>query len=627
IAGTGIARLAAEKGLSVLLAEKSTLAAGASSKSTKLIHAGIRYLLNAYNKAHKGEFIDAWKEFIFVFRASRERRRIQETFPDLVQNIPIFIPIYRHNRRGRLITFCGVWLYYFCSLAAGGNLPRPRFLLTKKAVLKKAPQLNPQGLKGGFIYWDSYADDVKLVLENSRVAKEFGAQIQENCEIVQYNFDQDAACYNVTLRDTASLEESVVRARKLVNAAGAWIDQVRQRTDQTKFGRFILPRSGAHLNLKLQVLPLSIVVEVPDGRMVFLINIPESDKSRLGTTEREVSDLEDVKATDEDKEELFTAINQVLASPLTREDILSDDAGVRPLACPSKPTSSSEVSREHKINIDSDGVINVCGVKITDHLRAAREVIKLLGLLSAFALAIYFAAHLGPVTHTSGTELLGKSSVMLGLSGCLYNYVKYKPKSCPDSLDLFPSNPEEGEESGGNGGVPWPYDVARTMDGEPLSFWQAIVVKIVAGVYYLTSFGFKKGFEKLYYADHINIDRIRNYSKIENNIKVWITLQNIKRGGRVRAGPESLFSFLTRLNIKLHGFNIFGCIILNPVDPSQFRRTIIHEILSLSKYSHGYAHGYTYELTRKSDEKLPATGQRAVAVMPAPKTVKIDLYP
>jgi glycerol-3-phosphate dehydrogenase/signal transduction histidine kinase/SAM-dependent methyltransferase len=385
IAGVAVACEAAAMGLSVFLAERNEFGSGASSKSTGLVHAGIRYLDVAYQKFREGNFRKAWENLRFVFVSSRERRRIQKRYPHLVSNIPILIPIYRDGPYTLIEIVLGVWIYYLFSLFTGRGLPWPKLLISPRAVLSYACNLNPHGLLGGFIYWDCLTDDLALVRANIEDAVSAGACMRQNCGLEDYFYNSEEGVWYARLKDTGTKKEFMVKSRRLVNATGAWIDRTRRMTDRVKEGSLIYPLAGEHLNLRRQPTPkVSLVLQVGARhlrrKIAFLINRPDGT-ARLGTSERVCADFDTLEVDEEECAELIRLVNSVLVvGEVVDGDIISRDAGIRPLASEGDEADPSKVSREHKVVVDADGLINLCGVKITDHCRAAEEVVRLIAM-------------------------------------------------------------------------------------------------------------------------------------------------------------------------------------------------------------------------------------------------------
>ena len=369
IAGAGIARDAALRGESVALFEKNYFAAGASSKSSKLIHGGLRYLEIAWKRLLRFDLIGAWQNFRFVFVSLRECRLLEEMAPTLIQPAPILIPLYHSSHRNRWSVYLGCKLYGFLAFLAGSK----RFpeILNADEVLQKFPDIRKEGLLGGAIVWDRMTDDKRLVEALLRSALKKGALALEGAEITGYTHDKNTKNYRLTVRQGD--EQKEFYSKHLVNATGAWADQTRNLSGE-KHNPMIYPVAGAHIMLP-RFLPFSMLAEAKDGRPFFVIDW--NGFSRVGTTERTVENLDQVQATAEEKKYLLESLSFYFPSKNFSEDsILSSDAGVRPLALETKNLNANQVSREHKIFTGEDGVLHVIGVKLTDHRRAAEDVVN-----------------------------------------------------------------------------------------------------------------------------------------------------------------------------------------------------------------------------------------------------------
>lgn len=369
IAGAGIARDAALRGLSVILFEKNKVGSGTSSRSSKLIHGGIRYLDLAWQALLKGRLGAFWKNFRFVSVSLRECRILERIAPHLVRPICLVIPIYRSAGRSPWPIYFGAVVYSLLSLLAG-NFHLPRILPSRRAVLKWLPDLAPKGLIGGVAIWDHTADDLELVRAVIASAVKNGAKVHEHAEVKGYRFDPVRDLYELRV-----LTEGAVRlflARKLVNASGPWVDRVRAAGGE-KGEPLIVPVAGAHVMLK-RFVKHSVILQANDKRLFFVIN--RGDFSRVGTTERIHENPDHVEPTLEEEDYLMEALRRYFpARSFRREDILGRDAGIRPLARPKEALSPHDISREHEIRIGPTGVIHVIGVKLTDHRRAAKQVV------------------------------------------------------------------------------------------------------------------------------------------------------------------------------------------------------------------------------------------------------------
>ena len=368
IAGAAVARDAALRGLSVALFEKNTFGSGTSSKSSRLIHGGIRYLDLAWIAFYHGRFNEAWKNLHFVFTSLHESRVLRRIAPEQVKPHPIFIPVYVGNRHRRFAVYLGCLVYYFFALLSGGGT-RPRFHWSPREALQEVPELDPKNLNGGVTITDHATDDLGLVKAVMASAQKNGAHCHEHAETLSYMYTGGRYRLRVKTGET----ENEFLARKVINAAGPWVDEVR-KANKEKDKNFIVPVAGAHIWIK-SFMPRSVLLEAEDKRLFFVINFGE--RSRVGTTERLLGTNPDkVKATEEEINYLLRSLKRWFPEQtFTKKDVLAADAGVRPLAAPPRTLPLNEISREHEVRVGPTGVIHMIGVKLTDHRRAAEEVL------------------------------------------------------------------------------------------------------------------------------------------------------------------------------------------------------------------------------------------------------------
>ncbi len=372
IAGAGIARDAALRGIRTILFEKNTFASGASSKSSKLIHGGLRYLETAWTELKHLHLRAFWKNFQFVVSALRETHILYKTAPDLISPIHLLIPIYQSKKQSRPAVYAGTLLYGLLARLTGGA-HGSKILWNAKTVLRLLPSLDPEKLTGGVLIWDHTTDDASLVRAVLRSATIKGAEAYENTEVLRYNFLKEGACFEIFVRQNG--ETRRVRARKLVNASGAWIDGVRELAGEYD-GDLIVPVAGSHIGLP-KFTDYSVILQAEDGRIFFVIN--RSDLAWIGTTERLHKDPDHVEPTDEEIEYLLASLRRYFPSQnFTREAIRIANSGIRPLANPRGRTSLHHISREHEIVEGPTGALHILGVKLTDHRRAAEEVVDLM---------------------------------------------------------------------------------------------------------------------------------------------------------------------------------------------------------------------------------------------------------
>ncbi len=409
IAGAGIARDAALRGARVLLLEKSLFGSGASSKSSRLIHGGIRYLELSWAAFRRGDWKEGWRNYRFVRSALKECRILESIAPDLIRPLPLVIPIYDTDPRHPFTVYFGAWVYSLLSLLSGGG-HRPVIYHGAAAVLRVLPQLKPQGLRGAIQIWDRVTDDRALVLQTLNDARQHGATCLQNTVVSKCQKNPDGT-FQITLGQNSSSPTNPARpespalrppvtTRALVNATGPWVDHVRTtlNIDETISQRIqtnphpsekllrrfppcddvslISPIAGAHITVP-RFLPVSTILQAKDRRIFFCINI--GDTCRIGTTERSADNPDRVEPTESEIHYLIESLAFYFPKEnFSREKILSADAGIRPLHRPAKATSANAISREHAIVRDPSGLVNVVGVKLTDHRRAAEDVLNFL---------------------------------------------------------------------------------------------------------------------------------------------------------------------------------------------------------------------------------------------------------
>jgi glycerol-3-phosphate dehydrogenase len=389
ITGAGAARDAAMRGLSTLLVEADDLASGTSSRSSKLVHGGLRYLEQG--------------EFHLVFEAVSERRVLMDIAPHLVTPAPFLFPTYKGGRVGFLKLDVGMWLYDGLSLFRSPRLHRA---LSPRQVALEEPGLLQEGLTGAPLYYDCATDDARLTLENAMDARRLGAEVRTYTRVVGMLHDAGGRIAGVRLRDAFTGAESEVRARVVINATGPWTDRVRGLAGERR--ALLRPTRGVHLVVdaaRLSPHNTLVCFHPRDGRLLFVL--PWGDRSYVGTTDTDdAGDPAQVHATADDVAYLLEAANHYfpLASPLTPADVISTWAGLRPLL--SGEGSESSVSREHEILVDPDGLITIAGGKLTTFRKMAQQVVEQAVALLRVTGATESLARVGPAP-TATTPLPG----------------------------------------------------------------------------------------------------------------------------------------------------------------------------------------------------------------------------
>jgi len=355
ITGAGVARDAALRGLATLLLEKRDYASGVSSKTTRLVHGGLRYLANF--------------EVDLVAEALRERAILRRQCPYLITPMPILIPIYKGDPHGRAAISVGIHLYEL--LSREKDLPH-YFTSGTEKTLSLEPHLNRTGLSGSALFYDHQIIlPERLVIENIIAAREAGATVMNYTGAEKIEEITDGVV--VTTRDTLSGSAGTYRSRVLINAGGPWVDQVR-KAGGIDGKKIICPTKGIHLIVP-KLSEQSLFVASKDGRMFFII--PMDRWSLIGTTDTKYDgDLDEVHADTGDVEYLLNECRRVLPGlNLTRGSILSTYAGVRPLAFEGE--RESKISRKHRVIPEgrTGRIITIAGGKYTTYRNMAEDVV------------------------------------------------------------------------------------------------------------------------------------------------------------------------------------------------------------------------------------------------------------
>jgi glycerol-3-phosphate dehydrogenase len=368
ITGAGLALDAALRGLRVALVEKRDFAAGTSSRSTKLIHGGLRYL----------EHFD----FALVREGLRERAILAQNAPRLAQPFPFVIPIYENPRRNYdrpLKMRLGLWFYDL--LAGQRNFARHR-KVNRDEALRLAPQLDCRGLKGAFIYYDGVTNDSRLVVEIIKTARRRGAEIANYTRVAGFIKNGNGKIEGARLRDELSGVEIECRARIVINATGVWMEDTLRLDNQAANGlnKRVRPAKGVHLTVpaaRLQVDAALLIPSLTSHRFYFVV--PWEGRVNIGTTDTDYSgDKDHPHAEPEEINEILAAINSYFPDArLEPSDVISSWAGLRPLITDPRVTDTTAVSRKDEIIESEDGLISIGGGKLTTYRLMAERGIDL----------------------------------------------------------------------------------------------------------------------------------------------------------------------------------------------------------------------------------------------------------
>lgn len=362
INGAGVARDASLRGMKVGLIEASDFASGTSSRSSKLIHGGIRYLENM--------------EFKLVFEALNERTKLFEMAPHLVHHLRFMIPVYKTSRVSLWKMGLGMWLY---DLLALFQAPEMHEKLNADEAIQRMPSIREKDLVGACVYSDAYMDDARLVYETLRSANEKGALCANYVKAIGADFDPNQKIQRVLCEDQLTQRKFYVKAKHVISCVGPWTDQLAQSFDP-KWKKILRPTKGIHLTLPRHRLKMDSAVVMgaeKSDRIVF--GIPRHEMLLFGTTDTDYQESpENVKVTKDDIQYLLQIIDAYFpGAKIKSEDILSSYAGVRPLVQDGASTEG-KTSREHSIFKDVHGVTYVAGGKYTTYRLIACEVVEFL---------------------------------------------------------------------------------------------------------------------------------------------------------------------------------------------------------------------------------------------------------
>jgi glycerol-3-phosphate dehydrogenase len=358
MAGAGVARDLALRGASVVLFEKGDFASGTSSKSSKLIHGGLRYL----------ELFD----FKLVRESLREKKTLELLAPHLVRPLPFLVPVYRGSKRGLITVRIGMWLYDL--LTPGRERERFRVLRPLDALTLE-PSIQADDLRGaGYYFDDLLLFPERLCLENALSAARHGARVHNYCEVEAVTRGA-GGIDGVRVRDLLTGRVHTVRASVVVNCAGPWVDRLRELAGVSDAGRRVLRTTkGIHCMLP-RMTERAVYLSTADDRMIFVI--PWREFSMVGTTDTDFDgDLDRLSATREEVEYLLDAVRPALPDPRVAFDqVIYTYAGVRPLAF-EEGAPASKVSRDHKVVVEGpEGrFLSITGTKLTCFRSLAEQV-------------------------------------------------------------------------------------------------------------------------------------------------------------------------------------------------------------------------------------------------------------
>lgn len=357
--GLGVALDAVSRGLSVALFEKSDFAKGTSSRSTKLVHGGVRYL--------------AQGDVFLVFEALKERGRLLRNAPHLAHNQSFVIPIYTFF--DRLKYTVGLKMYDW--MAGKLSLGKSTFI-SKERTIQRLPTIKQEGLKGGVVYHDGQFDDARLALNIAQTCDEKGVAVLNYFKVNQLTKNGEGKITGLSVKDQFSKNNYDIKAKMVVNATGVFADKILQ-LDNPEAKKMIRPSQGIHLVLDRSFLSgedALMIPETSDGRVLFAV--PWHDKIVVGTTDtmRKKPKLEPAALEKEIDFVLATAQEYLTKKP-QRSDVLSVYAGLRPLAAPTDESEKTkEISRSHKVIVSDSNLITLTGGKWTTFRKMGEDTVE-----------------------------------------------------------------------------------------------------------------------------------------------------------------------------------------------------------------------------------------------------------
>ncbi|MFD2683142.1 glycerol-3-phosphate dehydrogenase/oxidase [Bacillus seohaeanensis] len=359
ITGSGIALDAAARGMKVAVVEMQDFAAGTSSRSTKLVHGGLRYLKQF--------------EIKVVSEVGKERAIVYENGPHVTTPEWMLLPFYKGGTFGPFTTNIGLRVYDFL---AGVKKSERRQMFGKDEALRREPLLKKQDMKGAGYYVEYKTDDARLTIEVMKKAIEKGAQALNYAKVSELLY-KDNKIIGVKVKDMIDGSEHTIYAKQIVNAAGPWVDTLREK-DNSKRGKTLQLTKGIHLVFDGKRFPLkqAVYFDTPDGRMVFAI--PREGKTYVGTTDTVYKgNIAHPTMTESDRDYVLKAIDYMFPEvKIKAEDVESSWSGLRPLIH-EEGKDPSEISRKDEIFVSESGFISIAGGKLTGYRKMAESIVDL----------------------------------------------------------------------------------------------------------------------------------------------------------------------------------------------------------------------------------------------------------
>jgi glycerol-3-phosphate dehydrogenase len=419
--GLGVALDALSRGLSVVLVEKADFAKGTSSRSTKLLHGGVRYL--------------AQGDVSLVFEALRERGLMMKNAPHVSRKQSFIIPIY--SRWDQVKYGAGLKIY---DLMAGSARVGASHWLSKNDVVQKIPAIQQKGLLGGVVYYDGQFDDARFALNIAQTCSSLGGCMINYMEVTSLSKDEKGIINGVKLKDTLSQNEYKIKAKAVVNATGVFADEILQM-DKPGAKRSIIPSQGAHLVLDLSFLggqDALMIPETSDGRVLF--GIPWHGKLVLGTTDTVMKTARlEPKALEKEIDFILETCASYLVSKPTRKDVLAVYAGLRPLAAPKDGAAETkEISRSHKVSIGESHLISIIGGKWTTYRKMGQDTVEAFAKLKGIQLNASTSEHIKLHGYPEGEPAKGHMAIYGSDASKIKNLMNEQPELAEKLHAVYP---------------------------------------------------------------------------------------------------------------------------------------------------------------------------------------------
>ncbi|MFN8671144.1 MAG: glycerol-3-phosphate dehydrogenase/oxidase [Candidatus Sericytochromatia bacterium] len=371
ITGAGVSCCATNSGLKTALVEMNDFASGTSSKSSKLLHGGVRYLQQF--------------KFKLVFEALKDRNYLFKKLPHLAKPLSFLVPVYKGSKEPLFVVNAGLSIYDALSFISRNTATKFHKIIFGSKIKNYEEKIKTKNLKGAIKYFDGICDDARLTLENIKTSDFLGTTIANYIKIIGFDRNEDLEVSHAIAKDLLSGETFKIKAKKFLNASGPWVDAV-NKTENASYENKLKPTKGIHLVLPKLTNENALFLKTPNPPQRWFFIIPYGNYTLVGTTDTEAkindeNDFsyleEDNYAKDDEIKYLLDAVNFYFPEAnYTKKDIISSYGGWRPLVAPPKEEvfSESDISREHEIFETESGIVCIAGGKLTTYISMSKEI-------------------------------------------------------------------------------------------------------------------------------------------------------------------------------------------------------------------------------------------------------------